>query len=72
MLRTSVPAALILGLLVVSTAGAQTDPGIRPGAINGQPWATQLHPLPLQSVINNSPTGINDFFANGLGRFQDQ
>lgn len=71
MLRTSVPATLILGLLVFSTAGAQSDPGIRPGAINGQQGASQFHPLPLQSVTNNSPTGINDFFTNGLMRFQN-
>ena len=71
MLRTRVPAGLIFGLLVVSTAGAQVDPGIRPGAINGQPGATQTTPQPLQSVLNNSPTGINDFFSNGLKRFQN-
>jgi CxxC motif-containing protein (DUF1111 family) len=48
------------------------DPGIRPGAINGQPGATPTSPLPLASVSANSPTGINDFFKDGLTRFQAQ
>jgi CxxC motif-containing protein (DUF1111 family) len=51
---------------------SQTDPGVRPGAINGQPGATQASPLPLASVGSNSPTGILEFFDNGLGRFQAQ
>jgi CxxC motif-containing protein (DUF1111 family) len=55
-----------------STALSQTDPGVRPGAINGQPGATQSGPLPLDSVSSNSPTGILEFFDNGLGRFQAQ
>ena len=54
------------------TAVSQTDPGVRPGAINGQPGATQGSPLPLASVGSNSPTGILEFFDNGLGRFQAQ
>jgi CxxC motif-containing protein (DUF1111 family) len=54
------------------TAVSQTDPGVRPGAINGQPGATQGNPLPLASVGSNSPTGILEFFDNGLGRFQAQ
>jgi CxxC motif-containing protein (DUF1111 family) len=54
------------------TAVSQTDPGVRPGAINGQPGATQGGPLPLASVGANSPTGILEFFDNGLGRFQAQ
>src|SRR4030088_2632142 len=68
------PAALCAAIIVVSgigVASAQTDPGLRPGAINGQPGATALVPLPLDSVTANNPTGIADFFSNGLGRFQD-
>jgi CxxC motif-containing protein (DUF1111 family) len=51
---------------------AQTDPGVRGGPINGQPGATQGGPLPLPSVNANTPTGILEFFDNGLGRFQEQ
>jgi CxxC motif-containing protein (DUF1111 family) len=51
---------------------AQTDPGVRPGPVNGQQGASQSSPLPLASVSSNSPTGIVDFFDNGLGRFQAQ
>ncbi|MDB6107855.1 MAG: thiol oxidoreductase [Gammaproteobacteria bacterium] len=68
------PAALCAGILVVSgigVASAQTDPGVRPGAINGQPAATPLIPLPLASVTANNPTGVVDFFNNGLIRFQN-
>jgi len=53
-------------------AMSQTDPGVRPGAINGQPGASQTSPLPLASVGANNPTGIMEFFDNGLGRFQEQ
>jgi CxxC motif-containing protein (DUF1111 family) len=53
------------------TALSQTDPGVRGGPINGQPGATQSSPLPLASVNANSPTGILEFFDNGLGRFQE-
>jgi CxxC motif-containing protein (DUF1111 family) len=55
-----------------ATVLAQTDPGVRGGPINGQPGATQGGPLPLASVNANTPTGILDFFDNGLGRFQEQ
>src|ERR1700729_2394738 len=50
---------------------AQTDPGVRGGPINGQAGATQGGPLPLASVNANTPTGILEFFDNGLGRFQE-
>ena len=53
------------------TVLAQTDPGVRGGPINGQPGATQGSPLPLASVNVNTPTGILEFFDNGLGRFQE-
>jgi CxxC motif-containing protein (DUF1111 family) len=46
--------------------------GVRGGAINGQSGATPTNPLPLTSVTANNPTGVLDFFKNGLGRFQDQ
>jgi CxxC motif-containing protein (DUF1111 family) len=51
---------------------SQTDPGVRPGAINGQPGVTQGSPLPLASVTSDSPSGILDFYDNGLGRFQEE
>jgi len=50
---------------------AQTDPGVRGGAINGQPGATATRPLPLLSVIEEQPRGVLEFFQNGLSRFQD-
>jgi len=53
------------------TALSQTDPGVRGGPINGQPGATQGSPLPLSSVNANMPSGILEFFDNGLGRFQE-
>src|SRR5258708_7907441 len=68
------PAVLSAAIFMVSAIGvavAQTDPGVRPGAINGQPAATPLVPLPLASVSANNPTGVVDFFNNGLVRFQD-
>jgi CxxC motif-containing protein (DUF1111 family) len=71
MVRTQQPAAFVVGLLMISAASAQTDPGVRPGAINGQPAATATSPLPLASVTANSPTGVLDFFNNGLTRFLD-
>ncbi|HTB87519.1 MAG TPA: di-heme oxidoredictase family protein [Steroidobacteraceae bacterium] len=60
-------AALAFPVIVL----AQTDPGVRGGPINGQPGATQGSPLPLASVNANTPTGILEFFDNGLGRFQE-
>jgi CxxC motif-containing protein (DUF1111 family) len=50
---------------------AQADPGVRGGPINGQQGATQGSPLPLASVNANTPSGILEFFDNGLGRFQE-
>jgi CxxC motif-containing protein (DUF1111 family) len=52
-------------------AFSQVDPGVRGGAINGQSGATQSSPLPLSSVTNEQPTGVLEFFQNGLGRFQE-
>ena len=72
MVRIQQPAAIAAGIFLISTAWAQTDPGVRGGAINGQPTATALSPLPLTSVSANSPTGVLDFFNNGLLRFQEQ
>ena len=62
----------LLSLALSSPALAQTDPGVRGGAINGQSGATATNPLPLASVTANTPSGIQDFFSNGLVRFQDQ
>ena len=53
----------LLSLAFSSPAQAQTDPGVRGGAINGQPGATTTSPLPLASVTANTPTGIQDFFT---------
>src|SRR5277367_2374031 len=66
--------ALVLSTAFIFPLAAlsQADPGIRPGPINGQPGASPTSPLPLASVGSNSPTGILDFFDNGLGRFQQQ
>ena len=69
-----VPAGL-LALAISSPGLAQTDPGVRPGAINGQPTATALIPLALASVLSpgpNDPANALAFFNNGLTRFQDR
>jgi CxxC motif-containing protein (DUF1111 family) len=58
-------------VLFSGTAFAQTDPGVRTGAINGQTGATTTNPLPLTSVTAESPQGILEFFQNGLNRFQE-
>jgi CxxC motif-containing protein (DUF1111 family) len=66
-------ASLALSSLSVPSLGlAQTDPGIRPGAINGQTGATTTSPLPVASAstATNTPQGVSEFFLNGLGRFQ--
>src|SRR5882757_10172920 len=68
------PAALPAAILMVSAVGvafAQTDPGVRPGAINGQAAATPTSPLPLASVTANTPQGVLEFFDDGLDRFQE-
>src|ERR1700675_225456 len=73
MKRVKLASALTLlgALLFAGTALAQSDPGVRTGAINGQPGATTTSPLPLASVAANTPQGSLEFFQNGLGRFQD-
>jgi hypothetical protein len=50
---------LAVGLLLISAASAQTDPGVRPGAVNGQAAATATSPLPLPSVTANTPQGVH-------------
>ena len=72
MRRTRVQMGFAAGFLMISTAWAQVDPGIRPGAINGQSGATAANPMPLASVSANTPNGILDFFKDGLTRFQAQ
>jgi CxxC motif-containing protein (DUF1111 family) len=62
---------LLAALALPRAALSQSDPGVRGGPINGQPGATQGSPLPLASVNANSPSGILEFFDNGLGRFQE-
>jgi CxxC motif-containing protein (DUF1111 family) len=64
------PAGL-LALGLSSPILAQTDPGVRTGAINGQTGATATSPLPLASVTANTPQGVSEFFQNGLTRFQE-
>jgi CxxC motif-containing protein (DUF1111 family) len=71
MISRTVPAAFAVGMLMVSTTWAQTDPGVRGGAINGQAAATATSPLPLPSVTANTPQGVLEFFENGLTRFQN-
>jgi CxxC motif-containing protein (DUF1111 family) len=71
MVRIQQPAAIAVGILMISTASAQTDPGVRTGAINGQPGATATNPLPLASVTANNPAGVMQFFDDGLDRFQE-
>jgi CxxC motif-containing protein (DUF1111 family) len=74
-MKATLPRASILGfvaILLPAIALSQTDPGIRPGSINGQPGATPSNPLPLASVVSNNPTGVMEFFENGLGRFVQQ
>ena len=63
--------ALVAVISFSGTAFAQTDPGVRTGAINGQNGATTTNPLPLASVTAESPQGILEFFENGLNRFQE-
>jgi CxxC motif-containing protein (DUF1111 family) len=66
------PAAISAGILMLSffaTAYAQTDPGVRSGAINGQPAATATKPLPLASVQANA--NALSFFNDGLSRFEE-
>ena len=72
------PAAISAAILIASgccsTAFAQTDPGVRPGAINGQPNATATNPLPLPSVLTpgtGDSVNAKAFFADGLDRFQE-
>src|SRR5882724_2158635 len=71
MALTQRPAAFAVGILMISAASAQTDPGVRAGAINGQPGATATNPLPLASVTANTPQGVLEFFDDGLDRFQE-
>jgi CxxC motif-containing protein (DUF1111 family) len=59
----------ILLISGISTVSAQTDPGVRGGAVNGQPGATATNPLPLASVSANANQLA--FFKDGLTRFQE-
>ena len=73
LIGTAVRYLMPAGLLALGLSGpilAQTDPGVRTGAINGQTGATATSPLPLASVTANTPQGVSEFFTNGLGRFQ--
>ncbi len=69
--RSVLAGAAGMALSLSSIVLAQTDPGVRPGLINGQPNATQSSPAPLSSVAANSPSGSLEFFQNGLQRFQE-
>lgn len=68
-LHTAVISAGILVVSGISTVFAQTDPGVRPGAINGQAGATATNPLPLASVRTDANSLA--FFNDGLDRFQE-
>src|ERR1700689_890008 len=66
------PAWLFAVIVLFPAIGvAQTDPGVRSGPINGQSGATATDPLPLPSVVADTPSGSLEFFQNGLGRFQE-
>jgi CxxC motif-containing protein (DUF1111 family) len=67
--KLALPLAFFVASFFQGIAFAQSDPGVRSGAINGQPAATPMNPLPLSSV--NARDGSLQFFQNGLGRFQD-
>jgi len=69
--RLSWAIGFFLAFVFAGMALAQTDPGVRPGAINGQAGATQTSPLPLVSVSGDNPAGSLEFFENGLARFQE-
>jgi CxxC motif-containing protein (DUF1111 family) len=73
-MKTIKLASVVVFIAVLFFSGSafgQTDPGVRPGAINGQAAATPTNPLPLASVSADSPTGALEFFENGLARFQE-
>jgi CxxC motif-containing protein (DUF1111 family) len=59
-------------LALPGIAWSQVDPGVRAGPVNGQQGASPTAPLPLASVSSNSPSGVMEFFENGLTRFQAQ
>ena len=59
-------------LALPGIAMSQVDPGVRGGPVNGQQGASPTSPLPLASVTANSPSGVSEFFENGLFRFQAQ
>ena len=69
-MRTGLASSLTLwvAMLFPGIASTQIDPGVRPGAINGQPGATAMNPLPLDSV--SAGDGSLQFFLNGLARFE--
>ena len=74
LIATAVRHCVPAGLLALGLTGpilAQTDPGVRTGAINGQTGATATSPLPVASVTANTPQGVSEFFQNGLTRFQE-
>jgi len=70
-IKLALALAILAALFFPRVAFGQTDPGVRPGPINGQTAATPTNPLPLASVTANSPTGVLEFFQNGLARFQE-
>jgi CxxC motif-containing protein (DUF1111 family) len=70
--RIALRCTLLVTLAAPGIALSQSDPGVRGGAINGQQGAGPTSPLPLDSVSSNSPSGVLEFFENGLTRFQAQ
>jgi CxxC motif-containing protein (DUF1111 family) len=70
--RIALRLMLLATLAAPGIALSQVDPGVRGGAVNGQQGASPTSPLPLASVSSNSPSGVMEFFENGLTRFQAQ
>jgi CxxC motif-containing protein (DUF1111 family) len=70
--RIALRCILVATLSVPAAALAQVDPGVRGGPVNGQQGAGATSPLPLASVSGNNPSGVLQFFENGLTRFQAQ
>jgi CxxC motif-containing protein (DUF1111 family) len=69
-IRLALFLTLLAALVFSNAASAQTDPGVRPGPINGQEGATPTNPMPLGSVERSNVRGAMEFFQNGLARFQ--
>jgi CxxC motif-containing protein (DUF1111 family) len=63
------PSLILLAALAPAVGLSQTDPGVRGGAINGNPAITKTVPVPVSSVSTSD--GSQEFFDNALTRFQE-